>query len=435
MDSLLETRSTKFNDTSTDKEETLPETRSPTRYNEILEKRESPSETGSPKTYNETSEKRGSLPESSPTRFHEASMKKRGSLPETQSPPRFGRTSTDSQSSLPESRSPTRFTPATTTEKRESPRLSDRTPPKQWESIDNSNRNRLDGDFKRPSSSSLGVVNSPKTRDQKPDAHSPSTRPERHQTLEEPLRKFETSAGVENKINSEMERGVPLNDKLVISNIPESDFKRKTVEPELPPPSSNDDSEVFWDADDSFPPPPPLQLLDPLETSQDSLPLPSPPREVLVEFPPSYAECNSRSNPLHMGPAQVSSDIIKREQVPVVESAVEIGEEPKIELNGPGKVDTSSISEQALETTASTDMSFRDTSPAENKKISHRAPPPSPLLITSTPTKDEPVEMEPPLDNSTSPYSLGSSTSTPSGSRPNSMLSPKLEALDKEKVS
>lgn len=403
-----------------DKERSAPETRSPTRFNEASEKRGSLPETRSPTSFNEAS-----------TRFNGASTEKRDSVSETRTPSRISTTSADSRSPLPESRSPTSFYK----DNQKMPLQSDKTPPKQWETMGNYSRSRFDGDVKPPSSSSFGVKDSPDTREQKRDIPSSPTRLERQQAVEEPLRKYETSSRVENKVESEMGRAFPLNDKLVISNTPESDFKRKTVEPEPMPPPSNEDNEVFWDADDSLPPPPPLHLLDPLETSQDSLPLPSPPREVLVEFPTSYNDYNSKGNPSQRESASISSDIIKREDVPVVESAVEISEEPKVELNGPGKVDTSDVSVEPLETTASTDLSFHDNSPAENKKGSQRAPPPAPLIITSTPTRDEPSETDTPLDNSTSPYSLGSSTSTPSGSRPNSMLSPKLEALDKEKVS
>lgn len=403
-----------------DKERSAPETRSPTRFNEASEKRGSLPETRSPTSFNEAS-----------TRFNGASTEKRDSVSETRTPSRISTTSADSRSPLPESRSPTSFYK----DNQKMPLQSGKTPPKQWETMGNYSRSRFDGDVKPPSSSSFGVKDSPDTREQKRDIPSSPTRLERQQAVEEPLRKYEISSRVENKVESEMGRAFPLNDKLVISNTPDSDFKRKTVEPEPMPPPSNEDNEVFWDADDSLPPPPPLHLLDPLETSQDSLPLPSPPREVLVEFPTSYNDYNSKGNPSQRESASISSDIIKREDVPVVESAVEISEEPKVELNGPGKVDTSDVSVEPLETTASTDLSFHDNSPAENKKGSQRAPPPAPLIITSTPTRDEPSETDTPLDNSTSPYSLGSSTSTPSGSRPNSMLSPKLEALDKEKVS
>lgn len=66
-----------------------------------------------------------------------------------------------------------------------------------------------------------------------------------------------------------------------------------------------------------------------------------------------------------------------------------------------------------------------------------KSPPPPPLVITSTPTTPQEADDGSSPDNdmagNTSPFS-GSSLSTPSSSRPGSMVSPKLEALDKEKV-
>lgn len=222
-------------------------------------------------------------------------------------------------------------------------------------------------------------------------------------------------------------------EKSLISNVPDSDLLRKEVEPELPP-ARNDDGEVFWDGNESLPPPPPLDVFDPLETSQDNLPLPSPPREVLVEFPPSPREPNSRSSPVHTKSASVNNDVVRPDEIAVVESSpTEAFPELRIEENGHEKVNASGQREQTFENTSSTDSSFHDTSPSGSKKESTRAPPPSPLRLTSTPTKDESAEMDIPLENSASPYSLSSTTSTPSGSRPNSLWSPKLEALDKEK--
>lgn len=233
---------------------------------------------------------------------------------------------------------------------------------------------------------------------------------------------------------SSTERTTSWKEKSPTSNISESYLRRKEVEPELPPPSSNYNSDVFMDGDESLPPPPPLEVLDPLETSQDSLPLPSPPREVLVEFPISPREPDSISTPVSMEPSVVR-DAVKHDEIPVAESAlVQNSSEFRFEENGPGKIGRSIEHEQPLENTSSTESSFLDTSPTERKRESNRAPPPSPLMITtSTPTKDDPAEMDTPLDNSVSPYSLCSSASTPSGSRPNSVWSPKLEALDKEK--
>lgn len=349
-----------------------------------------------------------------------------------------------SMDSLLDTRSPTRISSSSTsTERQRSPIQSDTRPTKHWETIDDTERDRPGENYKRPSPYTYSVKNNAVTREPMKDIEPSSPiRLERQSFEEDSYKKFESSARVENKVNSAMERTAPVNDRgLLISNILESDLNRKPAEEDPHPPiSSNDDNDVFWDADDSLPPPPPMDALDPLETSHDSLPLPSPPREVLVEFPSTYNDFNSKqSNPVQKETFQQngedSSDIIKPEETPVVESSVEIGRGPKIELNGPGKVDASGVSDQPFETSSSTDLSSRETSPAENKtKSNQKAPPPSPLIITSTPTKDEPDERGLSLDVSTSPYSAGSNTSTPSSSRPNSMLSPKLEALDKEKV-
>lgn len=335
--------------------------------------------------------------------------------------------------SLLETRSPTRFRTSSFAEQQIStPVRGDTRPSKQWETNDYLGHSRSDENYKRPSHV-IDVKSNPGTREPRPNFESSSpARLERQQSARE-----------ENKVNSAMERTAPVNEKpLLISNHLESDLIRKLPEEESRPPSNNDENEVFWDADDSFPPPPPLVLSDPLETSQDSLPLPSPPREVLLEFPPPYNDYDSRLNdPVEKETYQQngkdSSDIIKSEETAFVESSVGIGEQPRIELNGPGKIDASGVSDQAFELSSSTDLSSKDTSPVESKKMSSspRAPPPPPLvLLTSTPTKDEPDQKGSYLDVSNSPYSGGSNTSTPSDSRPNSLFSPKLVELDKEKV-
>ena len=340
--------------------------------------------------------------------------------------------------SLLETRSPARFSATSpSAEQQISPPIRNDTRPttKHWETNGNSDRGRSEENYRRRSHTFDFETNSG-TREPRSDFEPSSpARLERQQSIEEqPFIRFASSAREVNKVNSAMERTAPVSDnRLVISDALESDLDRKPVEEEPGPPSNNDDNEVFWDADDSFPPPPPLQLLEPLETSQDSLPLPSPPREVLVEFPPPY------SDPVEMETYQQNgkncSDIIKPEKNALVESSVEISEEPKIELNGTGKIDTSGVSDQAFETSSSTDLSSKDTSPAESKRMStQRAPPPPPLVLTSTPTKDELSNTGSYLDVSTSPYSGGSNISTPSNSCPNSMFSPKLEKLDKEKV-
>lgn len=380
--------------------DSLLETRSPTRFNEPSTQKRDSALDSSAKTFDSSAQTRDFVPENRPSTKYSA-------------------TSTDSRESLEESR----------------PRLppsNDKTPPKHWETNDDFFRSRSNEQFKPPSRTTPSVAtDSAGTRELMVENLSSTTRVEKQHVPVEPVRKIRVYVPAEQKVNPDMERFPSRNAKLSVSN-PDSDFERKPVEPELPPPSTDDDSNVFWDPDDSLPPPPPLNLHDPLETSQDSLPLPSPPREVLVEFPDPYSDFSSR-NSSQREHSTVGSDIVPREEVDGVPSPFESGQKSKIELNGSGKIDTSDISEQALETTTSTDLSFADTSPAENKTSTHRAPPPAPLVITSTPTRDDLEEADNPLDSS--PYSLGSSTSTPSGSRPNSMLSPKLEALDKEKVS
>lgn len=346
--------------------------------------------------------------------------------------------------SLLETRSPTRFRTSSFAEQQISPPVrGDTRPSKQWETNDYSGHSRSDENYKRPSHI-IDVKSNPGTREPRPNFESTSpARLERQQSLEEqPFVKFESSAREENKVNSAMERTAPVNDKpLKIPNHLESDLIRKLPEEEPRPPLNDDENEVFWDADDSFPPPPPLVLSDPLETSQDSLPLPSPPREVLLEFPPPYNDYDSRRNdPVEKETYQQngkdSSDIIQLEETAFVESSVGIGEQPRIELNGPGKINASGVSDQAFELSSSTDLSSKDTSPVESKYItsSPRAPPPPPLVLTPTPTKDEPDQKGSYLDVSNSPYSAGSNTSTPSNSRPSSLFSPKLVELDKEKV-
>ena len=342
--------------------------------------------------------------------------------------------------SLLETRPPTRFSATSpSTEQRISPPIRNGTTPttQHWETNDNTDCGRSEENYKRPSHT-FNVESNPGTREPRSDFEPSSpARLERQESFEE-----QPSAREENKVNSAMERTAPVSDKrLIISDTLESDLSRKPAEEEPGPPSNNDENEVFWDADDSFPPPPPLHLLDPLETSQDSLPLPSPPREVLVEFPPPYNDFDSRRND-HVGKETYQqngkdyNDIIKPEENALVESSVDMGEEPKIELNGPGKIDMTGVSDQPFETSSSTDLSSKDTSPAESKNIgTQRAPPPPPLVLTPTPTKDDPDQKGSYLDVFNSPYSGGPNTSTPSNSRPNSMgFSPKLEALDKEKV-
>lgn len=342
--------------------------------------------------------------------------------------------------SLLDTRSPSRRESASKSlDQEKSPIQGGRHRPKQWE-ID---QGRSEQEFKRASWSSSNAQNNRGPRELRPYHETSSSRQGRQQTLEEPSKQVEIATRNKNRVNLATEGVTSQNEKPSFnSNIPDLDFSRKSAKVEPLPPSNEDENSVFWDADDSLPPPPPLELFDPLETSQDSLPLPSPPREVLVEFPPSVGDYELRRDRIEQKETFErngvdSSDVIKPVGAVVVESSVEINHETQMELNGPGKLESSGLSSTALEFSGSTDLSSKDASVTENRSyISPRAPPPAPLVLTSTPTKLEGSnEKGTCLDVSNSPHSLSSSTSTPSGSRPNSMLSPKLVELDKEKVS
>ena len=342
--------------------------------------------------------------------------------------------------SLLDTRSPSRRESASKSlDQEKSPIKGGRHRPKQWET----DQGRSEQEFKRASWSSSNAQNNRGPRELRPYHETSSSRQGRQQTLEEPSKQVEIATRNKNRVNLATEGVTSQNEKPSFnSNIPDLDFSRKSAKVEPLPPSNEDENSVFWDADDSLPPPPPLELFDPLETSQDNLPLPSPPREVLVEFPPSVGDYESRRDRIEQKETFErngvdSSDVIKPVGSVVVESSVEINHETRMELNGPGKLESSGLSSTTLEFSGSTDLSSKDASVTENRSyISPRAPPPAPLVLTSTPTKLEGSnEKGTCLDVSNSPHSLSSSTSTPSGSRPNSMLSPKLVELDKEKVS
>lgn len=343
-----------------------------------------------------------------------------------------------SMDSLLDTRSPGKHDSASKSQDQDkSPIQGDQDRAKQWEA----SRRRSDEEFRRPSRSTSNAQNSLGSREPRLYIETSPLRQERQQALEKPLKQVEISTRNENRVNLATERVIPQNEKPSLnSNIPDVDFSRKSAEEEPPHPSNEDENDVFWDADDSLPPPPPLELLDPLEMSQDNLPLPSPPREVLVEFPSSTEDYESRRDRLEQETLEQngvnSSDVIKPVGSFAVESSVETNHKTQVELNGPGKLETSGLSSTALDFSGSTDLSSNDTSLTEEKKyISPRAPPPAPLVITSTPSELEGSnERGTCLDVPNSPRSASSNTSTPSGSRPNSMLSPKLVELDKEKA-
>ena len=245
----------------------------------------------------------------------------------------------------------------------------------------------------------------------------PSLPVQSQQVVENPVEKLEMTSFVESKIVANFDK-IAIEDEQPSRSSGAAEASKRSsdvITEERQPPSQEGDGELFWDADDSLPPPPPASSLDPLETPEDNLPLPSPPREMLIDFPTPRV------------------DIV--ETVPVGEPSVETAHELGDELSGREKSDASILSESTMETTTSSDVSLRELSPPENKTPnSKRSSPPPPLIITSTPTKEEPGDLDPNLNSSASPLSLGSNLSTP-GSRPSSILSPKLEALDKEKVS
>ena len=265
-----------------------------------------------------------------------------------------------------------------------------------------------------------------------------------------------------------------------------------------PPPPVVNEEEILWDNDESLPPPPPEMVLD---TSQDNLPLPSPPGDVLSkhykqEFEFSSLEGSSnyngtrenvslnefstkdnRGNDLDVFQENKKNSkfsLEKKFEVSVnsrleqenpTTTAASLESEPKnsfeqgksISVNdsskqgnvlvessssrlGGGDAYSSSPSEYSRHSTdldSSPDERHRHHSDTAHQGMD-KSSPPSPLIITSTPTKEK--EKESALETGdqssevNSPFSLGSDISTPSSSRPNSMMSPKLEQLDKEKV-
>ena len=256
-----------------------------------------------------------------------------------------------------------------------------------------------------------------------------------------------------------------------------------------PPPEVYDDSQ--WDNDDSLPPPPPELILN---TSEDNIPLPSPPEDVFsksgkqkFKFEKSESglsegnDFEEKSN--HEGKNSVleenkknlafssenkydnsvlekqkySSNVTSCEtDMPVNVSYesknVSLGTSSELEgsrflnhseeyknLISPNEEYSCDSNEQSRSSTNSDSPSnerhhLSDTTHQDRGKSST----PSPLIITSTPTKELQEERDLDTNNRSgdvsSPFSLGSDASTPSSSRPNSMLSPKLEQLDKEKV-
>ena len=174
---------------------------------------------------------------------------------------------------------------------------------------------------------------------------------------------------------------------------------------DIPPPPSVANDDVFLDDDPLPPPPPEVELA---ECSKDNFPLPSPPEEVLGV--PRVERQNDHdgnlSNEKHVDGTKHLLARVEAENAKNLATEGHIGSKE-------------------------TDIDFASPPPeADNEREERSASPPPPLVITSTPTRD----LSPEADSCASPVNSGSTLSTPGGSRPNSMLSPKLEALDKEKV-
>ena len=185
---------------------------------------------------------------------------------------------------------------------------------------------------------------------------------------------------------------------------------------DVPPPPKVGDDDVFWEDLDPLPPPPPE--IEQLESSQDNVPLPSPPKEVLLGLQPQRKDrediaLNLLGNNFEREPVDDKFENKENESTVKDENAKNVA-----------------VSEHVEPLETSIDFAEVDWVPERSR----RASPPPPLVITSTPTNDEPPQVDTNLDSSASPMNTGSTLSTPSGSRPNSMLSPKIEALDKEKV-
>lgn len=240
-------------------------------------------------------------------------------------------------------------------------------------------------------------------------------------------------------------------------------------------PSVGDD-DVFTNTtlDESLPPPPPTGIYQ--YTSDDNLPLPTPPREVLVggSVGRTVPTRDRNRNVIHDGDydrqqqttsrhsftenkskreesktlyheADNDSDIKKNNERKQFEDADSItvrnskNEElfnVKITDNFDNYIHTDlksspSPKERSFDSlTGPSKIELDTTETAVSKE------PASPIVITSTPTRnDSNDEGSPQSDRggNTSPLST-STLSTPSSSRPGSMVSPKLEQLDKEKV-
>lgn len=224
------------------------------------------------------------------------------------------------------------------------------------------------------------------------------------------------------------------------------------------------DDDVFTNSalDESLPPPPPMTNTY-HDNTDDNLPLPTPPREVLVSVPVvrTGTKQDRNRNVIHDNqqqtkrhsftenrPKENSTFSLDNEEDPDkgdIGTSVTVKNSKNEELSNEKRTDNydnyiatddhSSPSPKERSFVASTIPSKIELDTTETA-ISKE--PPSPIVITSTPTRNDSSYEErtsPESDNggNTSPIS-SSSLSTPSSSRPGSMMSPKLEQLDKEKV-
>lgn len=230
------------------------------------------------------------------------------------------------------------------------------------------------------------------------------------------------------------------------------------------------DDDVFTTLDDSLPPPPPPSYSY-HETSSENLPLPTPPRELLVREPfrvaisrdknrndvynsepksnerQSYTESNFNTKDSDV----VIHKVVNNEDLKGLEDRKHSGEETLNVKNSKyeerfnerktDNIEDNYINTEYNPTPSPKEKTFiESTSPSKSELDSTETliSKQSPIVRTSTPTRsesnsDERASPDSDRGGNTSPLS-GSSLSTPSSSRPGSMMSPKLEQLDKEKV-
>lgn len=269
------------------------------------------------------------------------------------------------------------------------------------------------------------------------------------------------------------------------SNAKQSAEVLDTSLPLPPPPEVYEESQ--WDNDDSLPPPPPEVVFD---TYEDNIPMPYPPEDAFPkkdkqEFQFGNSECEviEVNDFAEKGYRESEINVLRENEKNLAfsdnkydtsfDSLLEKEKHsPKMNTSEQKNLSLKTNSEQEKKTILNDNAAFKnlsnehsiygsDKNYASNSSLNERnrsidspsnerylldtsrqsiekCSTPPPLIITSTPTKELQEEKE--LDTNSrsddvsSPFSLGSDMSTPSNSRPNSILSPKLEQLDKEKV-